>query len=169
MHLPSIELMKRFTDEYIPKDKEIKILDVGSRIIEGQEQIGSYRQCFKNEKWKYVGVDIEPGNNVDVVMSEYGIPFEDEKFDVVISGQTLEHVEFPWVFIKELARVLKKGGFMFLIAPALIHEHRHPIDTFRYYRDGMISLAKWAELEVIESKRLRVGYKTEDTYLIARK
>ncbi len=38
------------------------------------------------------------------------LPFEDRSFDVVVSSQALEHVRDYMSFIKEAARVLKKGG-----------------------------------------------------------
>ena len=141
MHLSSLNIMKMFVENYF-SDKELKILDIGSRVVDGQEKLGSYRQFVTNKKWQYTGLDAEAGNNVDIVAEGDSLPFADEEFDVVISGQTLEHVEFPWVLMKELARVLKKDGLCCIIAPAVVHEHKYPIDTYRYYPDGMKALAK---------------------------
>ncbi|HET7099037.1 MAG TPA: class I SAM-dependent methyltransferase [Patescibacteria group bacterium] len=160
--------MQKFVKEYVP-DKDLEILDLGSRLISGQETLGSYRQFFTNPKWKYTGADTAKGKNVDIVIESYKFPFEDESFDFVISGQTIEHIEHPWVWFKELARVLKNGGLCCIIAPAKIHEHKYPIDTFRYYPDGMKALAKWSGLNVIETKRIVIDSKMEDTYLIAKK
>src|SRR2546430_1978790 len=41
----------------------------------------------------------------------------DESFDVVVSCETLEHVPNPQRAIKELARVLRPDGRMFLTTP----------------------------------------------------
>jgi SAM-dependent methyltransferase len=143
---------------------------LGCRVVPGQEHLGSYRQLITNKKWKYTGADVETGTNVDTVIEDYEFPYNDAAFDIVISGQTIEHIEFPWVWFKEMARVLKPGGYCCIIAPAVIHEHKYPIDTFRYYPDGMRALAKWSNLEVIDVRRLRVHNKRmEDTYLIAKK
>jgi len=150
-------------------DKELRILDVGSRVVDGQERFGSYRQLFINKKWQYTGTDIVPGNNVDIVMEQYKIPFPDGYFDVVISGQTLEHVEFPWELVKEMARVMKKGGTMVIIAPAKIGIHRFPIDAYRFYPDGMVALCKWAGLAPVKSKRSWADKNTVDTFLLATK
>lgn len=38
------------------------------------------------------------------------LPFEDNRFDTVISQETLEHFFFPEVMTKEIGRVLKNGG-----------------------------------------------------------
>lgn len=168
MHANSLNIVQKFIEKYFT-DKDLNILDLGSRVVKGQEHLGSYRQFMKNPKWKYVGVDTLKGNNVDIVILENRVPYEDNYFDFVISGQTIEHVEYPWVWFKELSRVLKSGGLCCVVAPAVLHEHRYPIDTFRYYPDGMTALAKWSGLTVIETKRITVNHKMQDTYLIAKK
>lgn len=45
-----------------------------------------------------------------IVANAYHLPFEDETFDVVSAMDFLEHVEDPFLVIKEASRVLKKGG-----------------------------------------------------------
>ena len=169
MHKNSLQIMQKFVKDYLP-DRKMKILDIGSRIIPNQTEIGSYRKYFIHKKWQYIGVDVEAGENVDIVMTDNNkFPFKSGEFEVVISGQTIEHVEYPWVFFKEIERVLKKDGLCCIIAPAKLHEHRYPIDTFRYYPDGMRALAKYSNLKVLEVKRIVVDIKAEDTYLIAKK
>lgn len=164
MHKNSLKLMEAFL-KTLPEG--LSVLDIGSRVVEGQEKLGSYRQFWKGE---YVGVDTEAGINVDVVLIDgYKLPFIDESFEVVISGQTLEHVKFPWLWIMEVSRVLKKGGMCCIIAPAKIKEHKFPIDTYRYYPDGMRALAEWANLEVKDTFISIANRDMEDTVLIATK
>jgi ubiquinone/menaquinone biosynthesis C-methylase UbiE len=45
------------------------------------------------------------------------LPFEDNKFDIVISNHVLEHVQNQKMHIEEMARVLKKGGVAYLATP----------------------------------------------------
>jgi SAM-dependent methyltransferase len=161
--------MKSFVEKYLDKDSELRVLDLGSRVVGGQKDLGSYRSFFTNPKWKYTGADVEKGDNVDVVIEAYKFPFKDGEFDVVISGQTIEHMEYPWEWFREMARVLKNGGLCCIIAPAVWREHRYPIDTYRYYPDGMKALAKYCGLQVVEVKRVPTDDKHQDTYLIAKK
>jgi SAM-dependent methyltransferase len=165
MHTTSLDAMRLFITKYLP-DSELKILDLGSMVIlPPQCEPPSYRELLTNKKWKYIGADIASGENVDVVLDDgYKFPFKDEEFDVVISGQTIEHLEFPWVWFIEVKRVLKTGGLCCIIAPQRTHEHRCPIDTFRYFPDGMRALCKWSGLEVVE-----VSKYGNDSYLIAKK
>ena len=171
MHQNSLSIMQGFVKKYLP-NKKLKILDLGSMIVPNRQQrrIGSYRQFFTNPKWHYVGADIKAGENVDAILTDgYTFPFSEGEFDVVISGQTIQHIAYPWVWFKEMARVLKKNGLCCIIAPALFSEHRSPIDTYRYYPDGMRALAKWSGLEVLEAETTKAGYMLEDTYMIAKK
>jgi SAM-dependent methyltransferase len=127
-----------------------RILDIGS--FSTAEGSPTYRDIADKLRTPYVGLDVQPGRNVDVVATDpYNFPLESESFDLVISGQAFEHIEFPWLTIMEVARVLKPGGFAVLIAPSSGPEHRYPNDCWRFYPDGMKALAKWAGLTCIHA------------------
>ena len=140
--------MKCFVDTYLDgrRGEHLRVLDVGSMDVNG-----SYRQYFDDAAWAYTGADVEPGPGVDLVLAS-PIRWRELRsgtFDVVISGQALEHIEFPWVTILEIARVLKTGGIACLIAPAGGYEHRYPLDCWRYFPDGARALARWGDLDVV--------------------
>jgi len=158
--------MSQFVEKYLDKNTPIRILDVGSREVVNS---GTYKQYFNNDKWEYVGADIEAGDNVDLVMSNpYVIPVPDNSFDVIISGQTLEHVKFFWLTLTEISKKLKPGGMLCIIVPSTGQVHRFPVDCWRFYEDGMISMAEWMGLEVLVA---RVDDQSEwmDAVLIAKK
>ena len=98
-------------------------------------------------------MDMSPGPNVNIVPRDIyqWNEIADETFDVVVSGQVFEHIEFPWLTIKEIARVLKPSGFCILIAPSSGMEHKAPKDCYRYYADGLSALAKWADFKVLHA------------------
>ncbi len=164
MHKNSLLLMSNFLNKYL-KNESLNILDVGSFVVKGQQKFGSYKQFMKSS-WKYLGIDIAPGRNVDLIVEQYkwniGI------FDVIITGQTLEHVEYPWLFMEEINNHLKSNGLCCIIAPAVIHEHKYPVDCYRYYPDGMKALASWVKFKVLECYRtIDEKDHLEDTCLIA--
>jgi len=64
-----------------------------------------------------INADLYPNPGVDVVISETGLPFRAESFDVVVSNQVMEHNHFIEDYYREAARVLKPWGFMFLHFP----------------------------------------------------
>lgn len=135
-------IIENFYDWYVTFNNDI--LDVGS-----YNENGTFRDIFYTG---YVGLDIRKGPNVDVVVKDpYNwIEIPNETFDIVICGNTIEHVEFPWLTFQEIARVLKHGGFFCIIAPAIWEEHKYPVDCYRYYPDGLRALCKWSNLEYIE-------------------
>lgn len=181
MHVETMELMRRFVKR-LPSlnvtptgnDGKYSVLDVGSYDVNG-----CYRPLFDPATFNYVGLDVEKGPNVDLVLptddsfDPYTIEawkkvLDDRKFDIVISGQCLEHVEYPWLTMKCIANTMKEGGVAFIIAPSNGGEHRYPIDCYRYFPDGFRALAKHSYLEVIDCG-LNFGVMWNDCYMLLRK
>ncbi len=121
-------LLQRFTAE------EARVLDVGSYDVNG-----TYRPMIAAHRgWRYTGLDVAPGPNVDVVSADpYRFPFPDGAFDLVISGSTMEHVAAIWRWVPELARVLRSGGMLAIVTHWSFPEHRYPVDCWRIMPDGM--------------------------------
>jgi len=181
MHNSSMVNMTKFAEEYIfpnIKNGHIKVLDVGSQTVGNQSN--SYRRIFSDydSSIDYVGCDITAGRNVDIVLpSPYdwsNIP--SCSFDFIISGQMLEHVEFPWLTFIEIHRALKLGGICCVIAPSAGPMHNYPLDCYRYYPDGISALAEYAHLSVLEvfsqwdeNKYPHMDKAWKDTVLIAQK
>ncbi len=124
------------------------IYDLGSQDVNG-----SYRPIFSEPKWQYMGLDMVPGKNVDVVLHTPYVWSEISRnsADVLISGQAFEHIKYFWITMLEVARVLKPGGICCILAPSSGPEHRYPLDCWRFYPDGMIALAHFAQMEVLEA------------------
>jgi hypothetical protein len=101
----------------------------------------SYRELFGD--YCYTGMDVAPGPNVDIVGYD-GLGM----YDVVISGQVMEHVCRPWKWLKRLAGLYRE--FICIIAPNTWHHHRYPIDTYRYFADGMRDLFECASIVPVE-------------------
>ena len=148
MHKTSYNHMARAVERHLKpmSGTPLKIIDIGSCDVNG-----SYRPLFSDPAWSYTGVDMAAGRNVDVVLtSTYELPFENDSVDVIVSGQTFEHVEFFWLTWMEMVRILRPGGHIILIAPSRGHEHRYPVDCWRFYPDGFSALAKYAKIEILE-------------------
>ncbi|MDR0603404.1 MAG: methyltransferase domain-containing protein [Bacteroidales bacterium] len=69
--------------------------------------------CYKKEESKF---NCEP-LKVDLIASADVLPFKDNSVDFVINSHVLEHFWDPIKAIKEWMRVIKKGGFLFMIIP----------------------------------------------------
>lgn len=148
MHKSSLEHVSRLVDSYLSNAQAINVLDIGSYDVNG-----SYKQFFSKPGWKYTGVDLAAGPNVDVVLtSPYRFPIKSYSIDVIVSGQAFEHIEYFWLSWLEMARMVKPGGLIFLLAPSRGYEHRHPQDCWRFYPDSYKALANYANMELLEVK-----------------
>ena len=110
------------------------ILEIGSYDVNGSLRVS------KPPTANWTGLDFEEGPGVDLVVKPGNqLPFEDKAFDLVLASSVFEHdLEF-WRTIRELARVSKPNGFIYLNAPSNGPFHRFPVDGFRFYPDASIA------------------------------
>lgn len=145
MHTSSYQHVERLVRQHLDRNTPLRIIDIGSYDVNG-----SYKPLLDAPGWHYLGVDLSPGPNVDVVLqSPYRLPFASHSIDVIVSGQAFEHIQFFWLTWLEMCRVLKPGGMIFLVAPSRGHEHRYPQDCWRFYPDGFRALAAYGDLELL--------------------
>lgn len=66
-----------------------------------------------------VNLDQFPGDGVNVThdLSKTPLPFKDGEFDYIIANHVLEHVPGWWKCFKELARIVKVGGYIEVWGP----------------------------------------------------
>lgn len=150
MHQSSYNKMAKFVELYLAskKNESLIIIDIGSMDING-----SYKALFANPGWKYIGIDTKPGKNVDIVIAD---PYSWKNFhsnyaDIIISGQSFEHIEYIWLTIQEISRVLKPEGLACIIAPSSGPEHKFPTDCWRILPDGFKALANYSHMEIVET------------------
>jgi len=131
MHPEAFTQMHRLLQRY--GSDNAQVLDVGALDVNG-----AYRPLVEKRGWTYTGLDLVAGRNVDVVADDpYHYPFDDNSFDIVMSGSTMEHVQAIWLWIPELTRVLRPGGMLAIITHVQWPEHRYPTDCWRIMPDGM--------------------------------
>ncbi len=104
-----------------------KVLEIGSLDINGSQKtydfIGTqapWRQMIGCQE--YVGIDLIPGKEVDLVMDAHGLSFKDNYFDLVLCMNMIEHDSDISKTLKEAYRVLRPGG-LFLITTV---DEKHP-------------------------------------------
>lgn len=151
MHSSAYNHMKSKIEKYLVPGKPYDIVEIGSRVVDGQNL--NHFALLKDYRCKYIGIDIKEGVNVDIVMRDpYGFPLDSASCDVVISGQVFEHIPFFWVTFLEMARILKPNGYIFLTVPSRGHVHasKQEFDCWRFYPDSMRALGAFAGLDLLE-------------------
>lgn len=117
-----------------------------------------YKILFNNVD-KYVGVDLkiegreENHQYVDKFYDGNTIPFDNETFDSLLSTEVLEHVFNVDEVLKEINRVLKKGGKALITTPFMWEEHEMPYDFARYTTPALIHLYEKNGFKVISHNK----------------
>ncbi|HRJ07174.1 MAG TPA: class I SAM-dependent methyltransferase [Prosthecobacter sp.] len=94
--------------------------------------------------------DLNFGPGVDYEADVSAMPFDDGCYDIVLNTQVLEHVKDPGRVCKELARVLKPGGLLFLTTPQSSPLHNLPWNFFNFTNLGLGLLMDAAGLERVK-------------------
>ncbi len=116
-------------------------LSPGARVLDAGAGEGKYSRLFLRQQ--YCGVDLGVGDRqwnygkLDTVADLLALPFADRCFDACINVVTLEHVRQPGCALHEIARVLKPGAKLLLVAPQEWEIHQAPNDYFRFTRFGL--------------------------------
>jgi hypothetical protein len=153
MHLNSELLFKAYAKKYFSEGQVV--LEVGPN---GYPSYYSKILNLPGIQWHTldIGSDhIEGGERNPqhiISSSEYNYPIESSTYDVVISGQVMEHVKKIWLWIDELKRITKKDGLIIIIIPVSWTYHAVPVDCWRIYPEGMRALMEDKGLRIVECK-----------------
>lgn len=68
----------------------------------------------------------------------YPLPFNDDEFETILNFETIEHLPNPKIFVQELYRILKPGGYLVLTTPNILWEPVHWIAaiTNKHHSEG---------------------------------
>ena len=142
MHDTAIKLGKFFAETYGKND--FIVVDLGGMNING-----SLRPFFENLNMKYISVDLDKDQSVDITVKPYEkLPFETGSVDIVVSTSCFEHDPCFWITFKELCRIVKLGGYIYINAPSNGLYHKYPGDNWRFYSDAGQALSFWASKQI---------------------
>lgn len=136
-----IKITRNALNIFLEKHKSEKYtLDLGCKN-------SPYSALFPNR----TGMDIENGYGVDIVGDAHSLPFEDNKFDIVLCTEVLEHLHTPEKAVSEMKRVLSPNGQLILTTRFIFPLHDAPNDYFRYTKYGLKYLFRdWEITELVE-------------------
>ena len=134
-----------------------RMLEIG-----GRARSGVLHRDLVGPVAEYVGVDILPGEGVDVVADVHAMAaaLGEERFDFACSYDVFEHLAFPWKVVLELNRVLVPGGHALIIAPQSCGMHDLPWDYFRFsdaaYRSLFCAEAGFEVVDVVRGSPMHL-------------
>lgn len=144
----SEESEKRERMYEIDRDFLLEVIDEGEILDIGCGG-GFFLNKFDSKKWVRNGLEID-ADAIDYAQDKFGldgikkwesktIPFADEKFNVVVLRGSYEHMVDPHIVAREIKRVLKTGGYLYICATP-------NVDSFcaKIYKE------KWNQFDAIE-------------------
>jgi SAM-dependent methyltransferase len=115
-----------------------------------------YKELLMSKNYKYESHDFDQvfdqnSRGKHTYVSDIrSIPVEPNRFDVVVCTQVLEHLPDPLAAFRELARILKPSGELYLTTNLLFPVHGAPYDYFRFTNFGLEHLCQESGFSKIE-------------------
>ncbi len=130
---------EKFFDECIREiAKENIVLDLGSGHP-FQKEMGKYKSLFDNSDCRYYSVDFAIQYSPNIIGDIHSLPFKSGSVDAIICKAVLEHVPEPTIAVREMYRVLRRGGKLFVYMPFLYPYHGGKVykDYYRFTQDAV--------------------------------
>ena len=169
LYLEALAFDKRTIDKTLPRPKffthenginwiiekfdktNFTILEIGSKEVTGKSVL---KEKINNAK--YIGVDVQDGKNVDIVMDAHELSkkFKKNTIDCIYSSSVFEHLYAPWLVAEEISKILKINGHVCIETHFTYQAHERP---FKFYKCSDLGL------QVLFNKAL--GFKVVDSGL----
>lgn len=156
MTQPKIDVVNSTTQretEAMLKRVDGPVLQIGSRAQIVDRQENRWRNLVQGKR--FVGMDMEAGENVDVVgdiCAEFGQldrTLGGERFGFILCSHVLEHTKKPWVAAGNIMRLLKPSGHCFIAVPWVQAYHGFPHDYWRISFHGLAEL--FPDVEILDA------------------
>lgn len=99
---------------------------------------------------RVVNIDFFKYPGVDIVASVDAVPLPDVSVDGIVIDNVMEHVREPKAVVREMLRLLKPGGTVYIATPFLYPFHSSPSDYSRWTLPGLEALLG-EEFETLKS------------------
>jgi SAM-dependent methyltransferase len=146
-------------------ERAAQSLNPGALVLDVGAGDAPYRSLFSDvtyESLDFCKVDKEYAEQT-YIGDATAIPVEDERFDMVLMTQVMEHLPDPMAVLCEIHRVMKPHATFWVSCPLFYQEHEQPYDFFRYTQFGLQHLFERAGFRIDEIEWLE-GYAASAAY-----
>jgi len=159
-HLQQQNFVKRVKEKYPKFFTDVSVLDIGSLDINGNVK------HFFSHPFRYVGVDLCEGKNVDVVSPGH-LYKSGFLFDVVTSTECFEHDMYYPRTIQNMISLLKTGGLFFFTCASKGRPEHGTLKTTPENAPFLKSInEKWANYyKNLEEEDIRAIINIDDVFI----
>ncbi len=156
-----IYLFKRYSPLRI-----FQIIESNKIFIKGKSlEFGAYKNQKRNfsnhlkgeKNFQYTNLKKDKKNNIQEANLNKKLKFKSNYYQNLVIFNVLEHLISPTKSLKELNRILKKGGLLIGSTPFLYQVHGAPNDYLRFTTDYLIYEFKKKNFKAIYVKELGYG------------
>ncbi len=160
-----IKIFFYLTKKYSPL-RIFQIMEANKVYIKGKSlEFGAYKNRKKNfstylngkKNFQYTNLKKDKKNNILKGDLDQKLKFKSNHYQNLIVFNVLEHLSNPIKSLKELHRILKKGGFLIGSTPFLYQVHGAPNDYLRFTKNYLINEFKKKKFKAIYVKELGYG------------
>jgi SAM-dependent methyltransferase len=126
-----------------------RLLDVGAGSSPYEELIMASGKVSEYIKLDFANSDYHQGHELDLTWDGKTIPLDAQSIDTVFMTEVLEHVHRPGDLLREVRRVLKPGGVLFLTVPFIWPMHELPYDYHRFTPVALKAYLEEADFNVL--------------------
>ena len=135
-----------------------RVLQIGARTLVSDRNVRNWRKLVAKRfgaKARFVGIDLFEGANVDCVADICSDPrtlrgrLGEEPFDLAICCHVLEHARHPARAARNIERMIRPGGLVYVAAAWSQAFHATPDDYWRFSARGLMLL--FGQLEITSS------------------
>lgn len=113
-----------------PHGKVVELLSrygTEGRLLDAPAGTGAISRKLKESGFDVVAADINPqlfsaqGIRCEKTNLNQKLPFADETFDYILCSNGIEHLEDPFLFVRECYRILREGGELLITTPNILN------------------------------------------------
>lgn len=141
-------IFKNFYDHVISENAYILDLGSGDNFL---------KSTILKNNWNYKSLDID---NLNFEKDKF--MFENNTFDVIISLAVIEHLDDPSIFLREIYRVLKNNGILFLSTPNWHYSKENFYDDFTHKKpytpksiSNLLKIYKFSNIQTFPNLRCK--------------
>ena len=120
------------------------VKNIGGVVIDlGGGKNPSYERFWSIMPEKFIRVDVNKNTEPDIIADlNQPLPFNNNYADMIFLFNVIYILESPQKTLREINRILKSGGKLFITSPFIFNEAKEPNDYWRFTSEGLEKLLK---------------------------